>query len=456
MGNCTGCEDQQTLEQRNEIFFDKSKKRCNENMKLMRSSKKFEGFKDKENKEPTNLAGSSSKPPLKSNVLAEKTPQIVVIAEEKKEKYPAFDTNSNANKAEPKKDNESVRAPLKPDFCEENEDEEEHLPRHLKKLEEMPNYLNEHTQAVLEKLGIFYILTMYYYTYAENICTILNTMHIIYIISINTLFSHKLITIIIFFPGGFLYEEESQEIVDEFNCLPCFGPVEVDENAIYDGQWKFGKRHGRGKQIWSDGSQYEGYWFNDMANIRGRLIHVDGDVYEGEWLDDKAHGKGIYIHRDGASYEGEWFEDKQHGYGIEKWIDGASYEGDYNMGMKHGNGTFIWADGSSYYGEFLNNNIHGNGTYKWSDGREYTGEWKENKMHGKGVFSWQDGRKYEGNYVEDKKCGFGVFFWPDGRCYKGNWEDGKQNGVGIYCGSNGEEKEGLWKNGRIMKWNKKN
>lgn len=154
MGNCTGCEDQQTLEQRNEIFFDKSKKRCNENMKLMRSSKKFEGLKEdskhkenKENKEPMNLMGSTSKPPLKSNVLAEKPPQIVVITEEKKDKYPAFDTNIN------KKETESVRAPLKPDLCEENDCEEEHLPQHLKKLEEMPNYLNEHTQAVLEKLG---------------------------------------------------------------------------------------------------------------------------------------------------------------------------------------------------------------------------------------------------------------------------------------------------------------
>lgn len=168
MGNCTGCEDQQTLEQRNEIFFDKSKKRCNENMKLMRSSKKFEGLKDKENKEPTNLAGSSSKPPLKSNVLAEKTPQIVVITEEKKEKYPAFDTNSTSNKGmEPKKESESVRAPLKPDFCEENEGEEEHLPRHLKRLEEMPNYLNEHTQAVLEKLGSYLFFIMYYYTHKK-------------------------------------------------------------------------------------------------------------------------------------------------------------------------------------------------------------------------------------------------------------------------------------------------
>ena len=401
MGNCTGCEDQQLLEQRNEVFFDKNKKRCNENLKILRSSKKLSTenkenlilsqSKDKEPPQNTN----SAKPPLKPTILIEKSSNLPTNNQSNQ----SFDLK---NKYEPV--NNSERGVLKPEAT----NDDPNLPRHLSKLEEMPNYLNENTQAVLEKLG------------------------------------------------GFVYDEESQELIEEFRNLPFYGPVEVDENAIYNGQWKLGKRHGRGKQVWSDGSQYEGYWFNDMANIRGRLIHVDGDVYEGEWLDDKAHGKGIYIHRDGASYEGEWYEDKQHGYGIEKWIDGASYEGDYNMGMKHGNGTFVWADGSSYIGEFLNNNIHGKGTYKWSDGREYSGDWKENKMHGKGVFSWQDGRRYEGSYLEDKKCGYGVFFWPDGRSYKGNWEDGKQNGVGFYCGSNGDEREGLWKNGRIVKWTKKN
>lgn len=63
----------------------------------------------------------------------------------------------------------------------------------------------------------------------------------------------------------------------------------MDNGAIYTGQWtKDGLRHGRGIQIWTDGSKYEGYWSNDMANGRGRLIHFDGNVYEGEWYNDKA------------------------------------------------------------------------------------------------------------------------------------------------------------------------
>lgn len=89
------------------------------------------------------------------------------------------------------------------------------------------------------------------------------------------------------------------------------GPYELDNGAIYVGEWtKEGLRHGKGLQIWKDGSKYEGYWKNDMANGKGRLIHSDGDVYEGEWYNDKAHGKGIYIHMDGAKYNGDWKEDK--------------------------------------------------------------------------------------------------------------------------------------------------
>jgi hypothetical protein len=57
------------------------------------------------------------------------------------------------------------------------------------------------------------------------------------------------------------------------------GPIELENGAIYYGQWNQEKKNGQGKQIWKDGSIYEGYWKNDMANGEGRLIHSGGDVY---------------------------------------------------------------------------------------------------------------------------------------------------------------------------------
>ena len=89
------------------------------------------------------------------------------------------------------------------------------------------------------------------------------------------------------------------------------GPFELDNGAIYHGQWsKEGKREGKGTQIWKDGSKYCGYWKNDQANSKGRLIHADGDVYEGEWYNDKAQGRGTYKHMDGTKYTGDWKEDR--------------------------------------------------------------------------------------------------------------------------------------------------
>jgi len=250
--------------------------------------------------------------------------------------------------------------------------------------------------------------------------------------------------------GPFKYEKpaepETQELEDR-------GPFELDNGAIYIGQWsKDGLRHGKGIQTWPDGSKYEGYWKNDMANGKGRLIHADGDVYEGEWINDKAHGYGTYTHMDGAQYTGQWKEDKQHGHGVETWPDGARYEGNYEYGKKHGHGKFHWADNSTYEGDFFNNNIHGKGIYVWSDGRKFDGEWKNNKMDGRGVFTWADGRRYEGEYLDDKKHGKGEFSWPDGRKYVGEWINGKQHGKGNYTTSDGKTREGEWKDGKRVRW----
>lgn len=90
-------------------------------------------------------------------------------------------------------------------------------------------------------------------------------------------------------------------------------PMETLENdGKYEGEWSLAKnlRHGKGTQVWHDGSIYEGQWRNDKAHGFGRLIHADGDVYEGQWVEDKAHGQGVYTHTDGAQYSGDWKDDK--------------------------------------------------------------------------------------------------------------------------------------------------
>ena len=232
-------------------------------------------------------------------------------------------------------------------------------------------------------------------------------------------------------------------------------PYENDGHIIYYGEWdpNTNKRHGRGIQIWPEGSRYEGLWQNDKANIKGKLEHNDGDYYEGEWKDDKAEGYGVYYHIDGGRYEGMWKDDKQSGKGVESWPGGSKYVGNYDNGFKSGDGRFEWSDGSVYVGKFERNNINGKGVYIWKDKRKYDGDWVDNKMEGNGVFNWPDGRVYKGEYINDKKEGYGEFEWSDGRKYYGFWKDGRQNGKGKFFNPKTNEwKEGLWEKGKRIEW----
>ena len=48
----------------------------------------------------------------------------------------------------------------------------------------------------------------------------------------------------------------------------------------------------------------------------------DGDRYEGEWRNGKKEGKGIYYYNNGDRYEGEFKNNKRDGAGIYyyKWM----------------------------------------------------------------------------------------------------------------------------------------
>lgn len=245
----------------------------------------------------------------------------------------------------------------------------------------------------------------------------------------------------------FIYDEYLEtEVVD----LPYVGPIKLQDGAIYKGQMRDGKRHGKGKQLWEDGKIYEGYFKNDVMHGKGRMVHTDQDIYEGQWVDGKAHGNGKYIKPDGWVYEGEWVEDEVNGKGIEFWPDGSIYEGDFENGVKSGKGTLIGPDGSCYSGGFKDNLFSGEGKYIWVDGRKYEGHWVNNLREGKGTMTWPDGRKYAGEFIQDKREGYGKYQWGDGRKYNGYWKDGKQHGRGKLQNTAGKVVEGEWVEGKMI------
>ena len=219
-------------------------------------------------------------------------------------------------------------------------------------------------------------------------------------------------------------------------------PLLLENNIIYYGEWdmNFFIKHGRGIQIWPDGSYYKGYWENNKAEGKGEFFHSTGDFYDGDWHNNKRDGKGVYHSKNGMEYIGKWKDDLQEGEGEEIWEDGSKYVGDYKGGKKNGKGKMEWSNGCTYIGDFENGKINGKGVYTFSDKRKYEGDFVNNAFEGKGTFTWPNGNKYVGYFKNDKREGFGIFTLSDGRVFKGIWKNGKQNGeFDVY-----KPKKGVW------------
>ena len=226
----------------------------------------------------------------------------------------------------------------------------------------------------------------------------------------------------------FFYETSKKEYY--YVTIEYKEPLKLDNNILYIGEWDmtFFTKHGRGIQIWPDGSYYKGYWENNKAEGKGEFIHSSGNSYKGDWKDNKRGGYGVYISQKGMKYTGYWKEDKQDGKGKEEGAGVRIYEGYYSKGKKHGEGTMEWLNGCIYKGNFENGNITGKGIYIFNDKRKYEGNFVNNAFEGKGKFTWPNGNYYLGNFKKNKREGFGIFTFNDGRIYKGTWKNGKQLG----------------------------
>lgn len=76
---------------------------------------------------------------------------------------------------------------------------------------------------------------------------------------------------------------------------------------MIQGDWKNGKKHGRGELSYANGDKFSGHWMEDKACGSGMLEQSNGDIYEGEWLDDNRHGFGKFTSKStGVMYEGMW------------------------------------------------------------------------------------------------------------------------------------------------------
>lgn len=146
-------------------------------------------------------------------------------------------------------------------------------------------------------------------------------------------------------------------------------------------------QHGYGEEIWGgteDGNNgrtcYSGAFYKGKKQGRGKFEWADGSYYEGEFAEGLFQGRGKYYFADvDKVYEGEFRLGSIEGKGIEVWNDGRRYEGDFKNGKKDGDGTFIWSNGS-----------------------KYIGSWRDDKQHGVGIF-WDGDVKKHGEWVNGKR-----------------------------------------------------
>lgn len=263
-------------------------------------------------------------------------------------------------------------------------------------------------------------------------------------------------------PAKLLYERASTLTTLDINF--SFTPEELEdaksygffinrtEGYTYFGQFLEKKFHGKGRQVFEDGSTFEGWFIHGEKGPFGRLISKDGDFYIGEFYRGKPHGVGYFNDMMEVEYKGEFALGIRAGFGEERNSgSNSTYEGEFANDKKNGVGVMLWDDGTKYEGHFVENDFDGKGVYFWKDKRTYNGDWKRNMMHGTGLYTWKGGRYYKGGYAENKKSGFGEFFWSLGqKAYKGNWKNGLQDGAGVLTSPEGEVTIGEWKEGVLI------
>ena len=110
--------------------------------------------------------------------------------------------------------------------------------------------------------------------------------------------------------------------------------MDYGNGDFYVGQWKDGKRHGRGMFFSSTEGTYDGEFLGDIKEGFGNMQHKNGDFYSGHWK------KGLY-----------------HGHGVLNCVTGGmvSYDGTWENGVRHGKGTIYFRNGSKYEGHLKEN-----------------------------------------------------------------------------------------------------
>lgn len=164
----------------------------------------------------------------------------------------------------------------------------------------------------------------------------------------------------------------------EGDCVNGKGTMIYWTGHKYVGEFKNGKRDGFGFMSMPLGRTLEAHWQNNDP-IEGTFTYPNGKVYQGQWQFRMRNGRGVLKYPDGRIYEGEFRSGLRTGWGIMTWPDGRSYVGDFVNGERTGKGTMSFSDGRVYVGDFLDGERSGNGVMTFPNGQRPEGQFVAGK-----------------------------------------------------------------------------
>jgi len=184
------------------------------------------------------------------------------------------------------------------------------------------------------------------------------------------------------------------------------------------------------------------------------VTYPNNSTYRGQFKDGKRHGRGTLIDAQGTKHEGEWRCDKRQGRGTEIYTDGTRFTGSYVDDLRSGHGRMSWPEGSQYSGQFERGKANGEGMLQRTDGSVYKGHFSEDSMSGFGTMQWRDGVKYVGHFVANRREGQGKMTWNSGKwhTFEGTWRNGMQHGQGTLVDHNGQIFHGVFQWGKLVRW----
>ncbi|XP_062424660.1 ALS2 C-terminal-like protein isoform X1 [Rhea pennata] len=182
------------------------------------------------------------------------------------------------------------------------------------------------------------------------------------------------------------------------------------KSATYEGEWLWGKPHGKGTLKWRDGRNHVGDFKKGLEHGFGiclvpRRSEDRYDCYKCHWYKGKMRGYGICEYGNEMVYKGYFKDDLRQGFGI---LENRSadhpfkYTGQWENDKKNGYG--VWDDkdrGERYIGMWHDDHKHGQGIVVTQSGICYQRTFHAGKMVGSGILLLEDDSVYEGNFMED-------------------------------------------------------